>query len=252
MRWKYIDTGFRSGKFNMEFDEFLAARVDQEGEPAVLRVYGWEPPAISIGRHQRMEDFDLAALERSGIDLVRRPTGGRAILHAHELTYSVVMPAAGRSPREVYRFISEGLLRALRLLGIDARLTERDEGLRTPPDDPHSLPCFSSSAKDELQFANRKLAGSAQRRYGRAVLQHGSLLLGPEHRRIVEFLSPNVQDARTLLEADLANHTIDAESILGRAVSFEECARALKDGFELACGITFEERSQKTTATYPA
>lgn len=251
MRWNYVDTGFRPGKFNMAFDEMLASRLENGGGTATLRVYGWNPPAISIGAHQSPEDFDRAALRRAGIDLVRRPTGGRAILHAHELTYSIVMNAGERGPREVYRFISEGLLRAFRLLGIDANLTDKDQGLSTPPDNPHSVPCFSSSAKYEIQFGGRKLAGSAQRRYGRVVLQHGSLLLGPQHRRIVEFLSPAARDARPLLDDDLASRTVDAESILGREVSFQECARALKHGFELSCGITFAEQSSAVAMTQP-
>ena len=252
MRWNYIDTGFRPGKFNMEFDELLAGRLERDGGAGTLRVYGWNPPAVSIGRHQSIEDFDAAALRLAGIDLVRRPTGGRAILHAHELTYSIVMDAGDRSPREVYRFVSGGLLRALKLLGIDAELTDRDEGLKTPPDDPHSVPCFSSFAKNEIQFEGRKLAGSAQRRFGRVVLQHGSLLLGPQHRRIAEFLSPAVGHARSLIEHDLAERTIDVESILGRDMPFEECARALKNGFELACGITFEKQDSTVTAPHPA
>ena len=252
MRWNYIDTGFRPGKFNMEFDETMAGRLERDGGISTLRVYGWNPPAVSIGRHQRVEDFDAGALQRAGIDLVRRPTGGRAILHAHELTYSIAMHAGDRGPREVYRFISGGLLRGLRLLGIGAELTDRDEGLKTSPDDPQSVPCFSSFAKDEIQFGGRKLAGSAQRRYGRVVLQHGSLLLGPQHRRIVEYLSPAVGQARSFLEHDLADRTIDVESILGREIPFEECARALKTGFELACGIMFEEQDSTVTATHPA
>jgi lipoate-protein ligase A len=233
----------------MEFDELLAARLGASGDSGTLRVYGWNPAAISIGRHQRIEDFDLVALDRAGIDLVRRPTGGRAILHARELTYSIVMRSGERSPREVYRFISRGLLRAFNLLGIDATLTDSDQGLKTAAGDPHSLPCFSSFAKDEIQFEGRKLAGSAQRRYGGVVLQHGSLLLGPQHRRIVDFLSPEARESRSFIEKDLATRTIDAESILGREVPFEECARALKQGFELACGITFQEQESAVTIT---
>ncbi|HEY6192623.1 MAG TPA: lipoate--protein ligase family protein [Bacteroidota bacterium] len=252
MRWNFVDTGFRSGAFNMEFDELLASRLEQSDEEGTLRVYGWNPPAISIGRHQRVEDFDADALERAGIDLVRRPTGGRAILHSRELTYSIVMRSGERSPREVYRFISGGLLQAFKLLGVDAALTENDRGLKAPAADPHSLPCFSSSAKDEIQYEGRKLAGSAQRRYGRVVLQHGSLLLGPQHRRIVEYLAPAVGHAARLIADDLANRTIDVESILGREVPFEECARAMKQGFELSCGITFEEHDFAFTATQPA
>ena len=283
MRWQFRNTGFSPGKFNMETDESLAAGMAGSSDPAtipLLRVYGWKPHAVSIGFHQRMEDFDLRALQRAGIDIVRRPTGGRAILHADEITYSVVMPAGGRSPREIYKLISAGLLASLQALGVEAQLAdpaerygppepdERDPALSgaarpsrdgqdvpavrddpPPRDDPRSVPCFSSSAKYEIQFDGRKLVGSAQRRYGGSVLQHGSLLLGPGHRRIVEFLSTESRHARPRLEADLAGRTIDAGTILNREVPFGEAARALKKGFELACGITFEEAPSTVFST---
>src|SRR5260221_12346908 len=115
----------------MEFDEILARRGENGPGTAVLRVYGWNPPAISIGIHQRESDFDAGALRREGIDLVRRPTGGRAILHAHELTYSAVMPVEDLGPRETYRFVGRCILRALTILGIEAEVSERGRGLRT-------------------------------------------------------------------------------------------------------------------------
>ncbi len=247
IRWTFIDTGFHPGAFNMEFDEMLAARAASDPETAALRVYGWNPDAISIGVHQSEDDFDAAALKREGIDLVRRPTGGRAILHSHELTYSVAMPVEELGPRETYRFISRGILRALAIMGVEATVTEQDQGLRSHPEDPASVPCFSSTAKDEIQVAGRKLVGSAQRRYGRIVLQHGSVLLGPEHRRIVEFLSHSAINSRSLLEEDLTNRTIDVETILRRDVTFEECAVAMRRGFELACGIIFEDEESLNT-----
>src|SRR5262249_4320483 len=156
---------FNPGKFNMEFDERLAESAQDDPETAILRVYGWNPPAVSIGVHQSESDFDISLLGREGIDLVRRPTGGRAILHAHELTYSVVMPVRDPGPRETYRFISRGILRGLSLLGIEAVVSDQDRGLRVQPEDPASVPCFSSTAKDEIQFEGRKLVGSAQRRF---------------------------------------------------------------------------------------
>ena len=264
MRWHFRNTGFSPGKFNMETDESLAAGLAGSAAPAgptgsdsaggipLLRVYGWKPHAVSIGFHQRMEHFDLRALQRAGIDIVRRPTGGRAILHADEITYSVVMPAEGRSPREIYHLISAGLLAALQTLGVEAQLADPAEGDERNPaarDDPRSVPCFSSSAKYEIQFDGRKLVGSAQRRYGGTVLQHGSVLLGPGHRRIVEFLSSEGRSARPRLEADLAKRTIDAGTILNREVPFGEAARALKKGFELACGITFEDAPSTVFST---
>ena len=282
MRWHFRNTGFSPGKFNMETDESLAAGLDAAGGIPLLRVYGWKPHAVSIGFHQQMEDFDLRALQRAGIDIVRRPTGGRAILHADEITYSVVMPGGGRSPREIYKLISAGLLASLQVLGIEAQLADgdlagspavsrtaepgqedpalshtagsgrenpaRQEG-RAERDDPQSVPCFSSSAKYEIQFEGRKIVGSAQRRYGGTVLQHGSILLGPGHTRIAGFLSRESRSARPRLEADLASRTIDAGTILNREVPFGEAARALKKGFELACGAVFDEAPSTVFST---
>src|SRR5712671_3314759 len=106
MKWTFLDTGFRSAAFNMDTDVRLAEALrDGTGLPT-LRVYGWEPHAISLGAHQRYEDFDARRLASAHVDIVRRPTGGRAILHAHELTYSVVTEMNGRSLRELYGFIN--------------------------------------------------------------------------------------------------------------------------------------------------
>lgn len=101
MTWRFLNTGFRRGKFNMEFDEYLAGRLlEGKGSPT-LRVFGWSPYAVSLGYHQSEDEIDLQRCAEEGIDVVRRPTGGRAILHAHEVTYSVVMPGAGRKIMDV-------------------------------------------------------------------------------------------------------------------------------------------------------
>ena len=241
--WTFLNTGFQSGALNMEFDETLAAQFDPSHDEAVVRVYGWKPCAISIGTHQCMEDFDLERIADAGIDLVRRPTGGRAIFHAHELTYSVVMHAGNRGVREIYRHISTALLEGVRLLGIPAQLSGNDERLSTPFADPESIPCFSSSAKCEIQYKGKKIVGSAQRRYGFIVLQHGSFLLGTEHKRIVDFLAPHVQSARAVLDDHLSARTIEAETIVGRTITFEEAAHCIRHGFERAWNITFTESS---------
>jgi len=240
---QFINTGFHSGSFNMEFDESLAAQFDPLHDDVLLRVYGWAPFAISIGNHQRIEDFDLQKISGEGFDIVRRPTGGRAIFHAHELTYSIVMNAATSGVREIYRHISRGLLESVALLGIQAELSESDAHLATPFSDPASIPCFSSSARSEIQYRGKKIVGSAQRRYGTIVLQHGSFLLGAEHKRIVEFLAPHVQSTRSILEDHLAERTTEAETILGRKVPFDEAAQCIRHGFERAWNVTFTESS---------
>jgi len=240
MNWAFLPTGARSGAYNMALDEALARRLggDPTG-PSVFRLYGWSPHAVSVGFHQEIGEFSQAALERAGIDLVRRPTGGKAILHARELTYSVVTGLGERGPRELYRWINEGLLRGLRLLGIEAELSSQEPDFRQLYRDARSIPCFASSSKSEIQSRGRKLIGSAQRRYGSVILQHGSFLLGPEHHRLVEFLSPSVAEAGARIAEELASHTVDAEAILGRPLPFEEAAEALRSGFEEHLGSPF-------------
>ncbi|HTK82362.1 MAG TPA: lipoate--protein ligase family protein [Bacteroidota bacterium] len=233
-----MNTGHRSGITNMNLDIRLANQVS-EGALPVLRLYGWNPHAISIGMHQRFEDFDPAALSNAGLDIVRRPTGGMAILHANELTYSVAMPLGSLSLREAYRFINEALLQGLRMLGIPAELSASSEDFREAYRNAASIPCFSTSAKCEIQAQGKKLLGSAQRRYGNVVLQHGSLLLGPEHREITEYLSHSLQQSKSLMVQQLGARATDAESILGTSVPFEDAAAAVRRGFEAAHGIEF-------------
>jgi lipoate-protein ligase A len=241
MNWIFMNTGFHSGRFNMEFDEALAFQLKNNIGRETLRVYGWDPYCISIGFNQQPDDFDNHKLERDRIDLVRRPTGGRAIPHAHEITYSVVVKLYDTTPRALYRFINEGLLDALHFLGVNAELTDTDADFRTLYTDPTSVPCFSSSAKSEIQFNGKKLVGSAQRRYGTMILQHGSLLLGPQHRRLAEYLAPHIENMSNNIEEQLTHHTTDLETILGRPVSFDEVSDAIQSGFQRRCGITFDD-----------
>lgn len=244
MKWSFLNSGFHSGVYNMELDAHLASRLQQGAILTTLRVYGWNPPAISIGYHQEFDDFDAKKLNEAGIDIVRRPTGGRAILHAHELTYSVVVNVNGKGLREIYRSINEGLLCGLNLLGIKAHLTETEDDLQTAYKHPSAVPCFATSAKCEIHAGGRKIVGSAQRRFGDVVLQHGSFLLGPQHNRIAEFLSTRLQTTSDLIEDHLQSRAVDAESILRRRVTFEEAAANIKSGFEEALGISFVESQE--------
>lgn len=250
MIWHFLDTGARPGAANMMVDETLALRLKEGIGLPTLRVYRWQPYAVSLGYHEPANDFDAGTLQGAGVDLVRRPTGGRAIFHAEELTYSVVMPLDHRGPRGLYRFINEALLAGVREMGINAVLAPAADPARPPGNNPSSIPCFASSARSEIQWRGRKLVGSAQRRYGEVILQHGSLLLGPAHRRIVNFLSPAAFAMRDEIERHLLNRTVELRTILGRDVTFEETAGCIRRGFERACGITFEESSVAGAPSY--
>ena len=215
----------------MRYDVTRAGMLDAGLLPPSVRVYGWDPWCISLGRHQSEDDIDQGRVEAAGYEIVRRPTGGRAILHAEELTYSVIMPSDGRGIMEVYRSISEALTAGLQELVPEIDIARSQPNFRKLYREAGSIPCFSSSARYEIEFAGKKLVGSAQRRIGSAVLQHGSILIGEAHLGLADFLAVD-ETQRQQLRHDMRAHTITLQDILQRPVSFEEVARTVKKGFE--------------------
>lgn len=244
MSWQFLNSGYASGASNMALDVALATNLLEGEGPNTLRVYGWAPPAISLGWNQSRDALAIDRIKRSGIDVVRRPTGGRAILHSQELTYAVIMASEAKNVLEVYNRISQALVLGIRSLGVDAELERSQPHFPSEYRKRSSLACFTSSARHEIVVAGRKLVGSAQRRYARSdgsevVLQHGSILMGPDHRRIGEFLSESDAGLRSDLERALAAHTTDLEEQLGMNVRFEDVALAVRQGFESSWNITF-------------
>jgi lipoate-protein ligase A len=254
MIWQFRNTGYRTGAENMKYDELLAQSLLASDHPFVVRVYGWKPPAISLGWHQNIEEIDLELCAREGIDVVRRSTGGRAILHSDEVTYSVAMIASQKSILSVYQQISEGLVRGLRELGAEVALEKSQPHFPSLYRSPSSVACFASVARYEIHIGGRKLVGSAQRRFARpdgqeVVLQHGSILLGEDHQRMVEFLKGLGSDQRDQLRLDLKKNTVDLSSVLGRKLRFEEVAPLLQWGFEKAWGIEFSNLGMNAEKT---
>ncbi|MFO7654538.1 MAG: biotin/lipoate A/B protein ligase family protein [Candidatus Krumholzibacteriia bacterium] len=171
----------------MARDRALLER-QRRGDPPVLRLYRWSPPAVSIGYHQDQADFPLERARVLGWDVVRRPTGGRAILHAEELTYAVVAgspsPLFGSSLHSSYARINEALLAFLSDLGIAGEISSGESRAEA-----RGTVCFQSAGQYEVRVGGRKLVGSAQRRSERAFLQHGSILFGPAHADLVRCLA---------------------------------------------------------------
>ena len=232
----------------MKYDERLAKSLVGSDGPSALRFYGWNPPAISLGWHQDIGEIDLEKCAEAGIDVVRRPTGGRAILHSDEVTYSVVMVASQKSVLSVYRDVSEALVGGLRALGADVALEKIQPHFPSLYRSSSAVACFASSARYEIHVDGRKLVGSAQRRFARrngeeVVLQHGSILLGPDHLRMVDFLKALDDDQRLELKCELQGKTIDLASALGRRVERDEVVLALKRGFEQVWSIEFSPSS---------
>jgi lipoate-protein ligase A len=203
-----------------------------------LRLYAWEPPGLSLGRGQPGADVDRAACAQDGVDVVRRPTGGRAILHTDELTYSVVAPLdepriAGDIPAS-YRRLSHALLAALQHLGIDAQSQTPSHGQQDAnrePRDPNPV-CFEVPSHYELTTTDgRKLLGSAQMRTHDTVLQHGALPLVGDIARICRYLTdaPNAKRVRA--------HAVTLGSASGRPVTWDEVAQAMVIGFGSALNL---------------
>jgi lipoate-protein ligase A len=238
--WRFLNSGRSDGATNMAVDEAILEGVVAGESPPTVRVYAWEPPTVSIGRSQKPDDeLDLEACRARGFGVVRRPTGGRAVLHAGELTYSVVGPAGepplGFSIAETYEAIAGGLLEALSGLGVKAELVSvatesRARGEAAPP-------CFVSAGRFEVAVAGRKLIGSAQRRAEAAVLQHGSLLMDATHAGLADVMKVADPREREVVRSMLTSKTTDLETILVRPLEFGEIAAAMKTGFETAWGV---------------
>jgi lipoyl(octanoyl) transferase len=173
----------------MAVDEVLLAGVAAGSAPPTLRFYEWAPPCLSLGYFQAFEVVDVAGCRRLGVDVVRRPTGGRAILHDRELTYSVALPLRllgdERGVLPSYHRISLALAGGLHRLGVPAVLAP-EAAAQSGPD--HGPVCFDRPSAHEILLGGRKLVGSAQVRRATAILQHGSILIEPRIDRLLECL----------------------------------------------------------------
>lgn len=229
----FLETGVQRGSFNMQLDKWLAESFEQiaiSEEAMILRLYQWSPPAISIGFHQRETEFDIEQLSRDGIDLCRRPTGGRAVFHIEDLTYSVVMKAT-KSNAEHYADIHHALKYALQQFGLQAEFQKQQTDFRARYEKPESLSCFTASARYELEVNGKKIVGSAQRRFADTLLQHGSLMCSAKHKQIVKYLLLS-ELAKQQMQKDLDSKTTSVEESLGSCPDFEVLKRAVLCGFE--------------------
>jgi len=173
LRWRILRDPPLPGHRNMARDHALAASL--KGGEGILRLYRWAPPTVSFGRNEPTRGlYGEEAARREGVGFVRRPTGGRAVLHHRELTYALVFPLNSLGGLKAsYRLINKGLLAGIRALGAAAELAAAS-GRSLPPD---AGPCFRQPAEGEVTALGRKLIGSAQVRIGEVVLQHGSIIL---------------------------------------------------------------------------
>lgn len=258
--WRLIIDEPLDGPANMARDEALARAHAAGDTPPTLRLYAWRPACLSLGRFQRSAEIERAACAQAGVAIVRRPSGGRALLHDHELTYAVVAREdhpllGGDSIMASYRQISQALLAGLRALGVPAELTphRRRDDRRPTRDDQHattddrpgldepgqvlpsagpsSAACFDAPASYELTVRGRKLVGSAQRRQAGVILQHGAIPLAPHAERLCALLLRP--------PPDLPQRMIALSEAAGRPIDFDTLAEALIDGFATIWGARF-------------
>ncbi len=239
-----IETEPRSGAANMALDQAIALACAAGESLPTLRFYRWQPPAVSLGRHQALADVDPAAIAAYGYDLVRRTTGGRAILHIDELTYAVAAPVT--EPRvaggvmDAYLRLSNALVAGLQEIGVMADQAGAD--VRVGPD--VSAACFEVPSAYEITVQGRKLMGSAQSRRAKYVLQHGSLPLRGDITRLIDVLVLQTA-ARDLLRRQLTEHACTLATALGVAddapeIGFEQVAQAMVQGFATMLNLSFK------------
>lgn len=205
-------------------------------------MYAWDPPCLSIGYAQQISEVDQSQLSQLGWQCVRRPTGGRAILHTDELTYAVIGPVdeprlAG-SLLECYQRLAQVLLNALQLLGIPASINPASESI--PLTAGFNPVCFEVPSQSEITWNDMKLIGSAQARRKDAILQHGSLPLYGDLTRIIQVLSFPDESHRHKAIARLRKRAATAEDILGYRLEWETASQAFERAFARVLNLTFQ------------
>ncbi|MEM5015628.1 biotin/lipoate A/B protein ligase family protein [Metabacillus indicus] len=244
--WRFIDSGNCSPAYNMALDEVLLEWNSEGNFPPVIRFYGWNPATLSVGYFQKAEkEIDLEAVKRNGLGFVRRPTGGRGVLHDKELTYSVIVsedhPEMPKTVTEAYRVISEGILQGFRELGLDAyfavpRTEEEKQGLKNP----RSAVCFDAPSWYELVVEGRKVAGSAQTRQKGVILQHGSILLDLDEDLLFSLFKYPSDRVKERMQKNFKNKAVAVNALREKKVTVEEAKEAFRRGFEKGLNIKLE------------
>lgn len=239
--WRLIKTPPLRGSLNMAIDEALLEKIADPDSIPALRLYAWTPPCLSLGFSQPITDVDLARVNTLGYDLVRRPTGGRAVLHTDEMTYSVIAPLS--EPRvkgsviESYRRLSLALVNALNSLSLEA---VADKEYNLPQNtNKRAAVCFEVPSNYEITVKGKKLIGSAQARKHKGVLQHGSLPLHGDLTRIIEVLNFSNADEKQAAKTRLLQHATTIEQGIDTKISWNKAAQAFIQSFQETLNIEF-------------
>ncbi|WP_458117464.1 lipoate--protein ligase family protein [Bacillus sp. PK6-026] len=244
--WRFIDSGRQDPAFNMALDEALLYWHSENKIPPTIRFYGWNPPTLSVGYFQNIEkEINLDAVKKHGLGFVRRPTGGRGVLHDQELTYSVIVseehPEMPKTVTEAYRVISEGILEGFRELGLDAYFAiPRTEKEKQSLKNPRSSVCFDAPSWYELVVEGRKVAGSAQTRQKGVILQHGSILLDLDEDKLFDLFIYKNDRLRERMQRNFKQKAVPINELAKEKITIEEASKAFKKGFEKGLNIHLE------------
>lgn len=234
-RWRLLETPPSSGNSHMALDRALLESSGDGGFVPTMRFYRWSPPAVSIGRFQDIEDLKLDVCAERGIEVVRRPTGGKCILHLDDFTYSIVFPPGAGLPEKVvdaYTVLCQGIVESMRQMGLDAAVQCREGENYTAI----KGACFAAATQADLECCGRKVCGSAQVRHSGSVLQHGSILIADNSRLLFELMNFESSDSR---EAGLRDYRRRCASLdgLGCHASWGEIAECFLEGFSRVFGV---------------
>lgn len=243
-RWEFFDSGFLSGLKNMETDLQLVDRCRETGT-AYLRFYRWKPYTISLGYNQNKSTnspfINYSKCREDKIDIVTRPTGGRAVLHSEELTYSVVINST-LPVHLLHHEISLAIINGLKTLHPALQslsfTNNSPDLLKLAKTGMYNL-CFNTAIKNEINYFGKKLVGSAQRKFGDIVLQHGSVLIGSHHKSIINYLNippEKLENTKNQIESK----TTCLNEITGKKTEYSEVSNAVFEGFKSTFNIAFK------------
>lgn len=281
--FRFIPYEIFEGAHNMAIDEAILDAHLEGSSPVTLRIYGWQPHAVSLGYAQKFSKEQVENFEKRGFAVVRRPTGGRAVLHTGELTYSFVASSAneastasdasdggsgttianndkdgvlGTSIARAYMQICEGLLNAMKILGVELSVGTASRSYKDFHD------CFQATTNADLHYNGKKMIGSAQLRRHNAVLQHGSILLNQSQELMTDLLGVKSSKKEPSMNSNSTNNMSEPRhanlfEVLDKTLSIDEMQEALRKGFEEAFGSPFEngeltDRERKLAESYRA
>ncbi|RJQ43846.1 MAG: lipoate--protein ligase family protein [Anaerolineaceae bacterium] len=236
--WRLIVNAPAEGTWNMAVDEAILESTANLLQPTTLRLYSWNPFCLSLGYSQSIADIDETRLKARGWDLVRRPTGGKAILHADELTYSICAsnsdPHVRGSVLESYQHLSKGLIAAMQMVKLDVI----SEPHKSPSERNTTKPiCFEVPSDYEITLNGKKIIGSAQVRKKDGVLQHGAIPLFGDIARITDVLHYESENERSLSRSQVQMRATTLEKQTDQRITWKKLAHAIVCGFENALQI---------------